>query len=136
MEKNPEHARELLTWIQEAIKARRLRDLVYAKSGKRSTKPFRDFLKPYRAEPRKLKCYGKRHASRTHGGKNPTSKYLKYLSKVTLRQKSDRLDAEDNYAMADTESEDFGIEDEDNLEPESESAENDEISEIINMYSY
>ncbi len=47
-----------------------------------------------------------------------------------------RHDAGKNYAIGDTESEDSGPEDEHNSEPESESAENDEISDIINMYSY
>jgi len=53
-----------------------------------------------------------------------------------MRQESDRLDAGDNYAVGDTESEDSDPEDEHNSEPESESTENDEISDIINMYSY
>ena len=41
-----------------------------------------------------------------------------------------------HYAIGDTESEDSGPEDKHNSEPESESAENDEIFDIINMYSY
>ncbi len=53
-----------------------------------------------------------------------------------MRQESDRLDAGDNYAIGDTESEDSGPESNYNLGPESETAENDEITEIINMYSY
>ena len=53
-----------------------------------------------------------------------------------MRQESDRLDAGDNYAIGDIESEDSDPEDEHNSELESESAENDEISDIINMYSY
>ncbi|RGB24030.1 hypothetical protein C1646_773643 [Rhizophagus diaphanus] len=105
IEKNPERARELLTWIQDAIKADKLCDPVYAKSGKRSTQLFREFLKPYKAEPRKLRHYGKRHASRAHGSKNPTPEHLKYLLRIALRQESDHLDAGDNYAMSDTESE-------------------------------
>ncbi|CAG8628816.1 3388_t:CDS:2, partial [Funneliformis mosseae] len=36
----------------------------------------------------------------------------------------------------DTESEDSNLEDEHNLDPKSESAENDKISDIINIYSY
>jgi len=56
--------------------------------------------------------------------------------RIALRQESDRLDAGDSYAIGDTESEDSGPEDDCNPESESESAENDEISEIINMYSY
>ncbi|CAB4374879.1 unnamed protein product [Rhizophagus irregularis] len=138
MEKNPERARELLIWIQDAIKAKKLSDPVFTESGTRSAWPFNEFLKqePYRSIPRELRRYGKRHASRIYGGKNATPEELKRLSKIALRQESDRLDAGDNYAMGDTESEDSGPEDEHNSEPESESAENDEISDIINMYSY
>ncbi|CAG8730268.1 14918_t:CDS:1, partial [Funneliformis mosseae] len=53
------------------------------------TRPFREFLKPYRAEPRKLRRYRKRHASRAHSGENPTPEHLKYLSRIALRQESD-----------------------------------------------
>ena len=118
IEKNSERARELLTWIQDAIKAKKLRDPVYTESGTRSAWPFNEFLKqkPYRTIPRKLRRYGKRHASRIHGGKKASPEYLKQLLKITLRQQSDRLDAEDNYAMGDTESEDNGTE----SDPESE----------------
>ncbi|GES75345.1 hypothetical protein GLOIN_2v1475459 [Rhizophagus clarus] len=50
-----------------------------------------------------------------------------------MRQESDRLNAGDNYAIGDMESEYSSPENEHNSEPESESAENDEISDIINM---
>ncbi len=53
-----------------------------------------------------------------------------------MRQESDRLDAGDNYIIGDMESEDSDSEDEYNSKPELESTENDEISDIINMYSY
>ena len=107
MEKNPERARELLTWIQDAIKAKKLSDPVFTESGTRSAWPFNEFLKqkPYKTIPKKLRRYGKRHASRIYGGKNTTPEHLKYLLKVTLRQELDCLNAEDNYAMGDTESE-------------------------------
>jgi hypothetical protein len=105
IEKNPERAKELLTWIQEAIKAGKLRHPVYSENGKRYTKPFREFLRPYRAKPGKLRRYGKRHASRLHGGEKSTPENLKLLSRIALRHQSDRLDAGDNYAMGDTESE-------------------------------
>ncbi len=36
MEKNPERARELLTWIQDAIKAKKLSDSVFIESGTRN----------------------------------------------------------------------------------------------------
>ena len=138
MEKNPERARELLTWIQDAIKAGKLRDPVYTESETRNAWPFNEFLKqePYRTKPKNLRDYGAKHAFRIHSGKNSTPQHLKLLSRIALRQKSDRLNAGDNYAIGDTESEDSGPEDDCNLEPESESAENDEISDIINMYSY
>ena len=137
MKKNPERARELLTWIRDAIKAKKLSDPVFTESGTRNAWPFNQFLKqePYKTIPKKLRDYGSKHASRIHGGKNPTPQHLKLLSRIALRQESDRLDAGDNYAIGDTESEDSDPEDDCNPEPESES-ENDEISEIINMYSY
>ena len=138
IEKNPERARKLLTWIRDAIKAKKLRDSVYTESGIRNAWPFNEFLKqePYRTIPKKLRDYGSKHASRIHGGKNPTPQHLKLLSRIAMRQESDCLDAGDNYAVGDTESEDSDPEDEHNSEPESESTENDEISDIINMYSY
>ncbi len=91
---------------------------------------------PYRTIPKKLRDYESKYAFRIHGGKKPTSQHLKLLSKIAMRQESDRLDAGDNYAIGDTESEDSGPESDHNSRPESETAENDEISEIINMYSY
>ena len=91
---------------------------------------------PYRTIPKKLRDYGSKHASRIHGGKKPTSQHLKLLSRIAMRQESDRLDAGDNYAIGDTESEDNSTESDHNSGLESETAENDEISEIINMYSY
>ena len=138
IEKNPERARELLTWIQEAIKAGKLRDPVYTEGGTRNAWPFNEFLKqkPYKSIPKDLREYGAKHASRAHGGKKTTPENLKRLTRIALRQESDRLDAGDNYAMGDTESEDSDPEDDCNPEPESESAENDEITDIINMYSY
>jgi hypothetical protein len=112
MEKNPEHARELLTWIRDAIKAKKLRNPVYTKSEIRSAWPFNEFLKqePYRSIPKKLRDYGSKHASRIHSGPNATPQHLKLLIRIALRQESDRLDAGDNYAIGDTESEDNGTE--------------------------
>src|SRR4051812_29961484 len=138
MEKNSECARELLTWIQDAIKAKKLSDPVFTESRTRNAWPFNEFLKqePYRTIPKNLRDYEAKHASRVHGGKNSTPQHLKLLSRIAMRQESDRFDAGDNYAIGDTESEGSGPNDEHNSEPESESAENDEISDIINMYSY
>ncbi|CAB5357829.1 unnamed protein product [Rhizophagus irregularis] len=112
MEKNPERARELLTWIQDAIKAKKLRDPVYTESGTRSAWPFNEFLKqePYKSIPKKLRDYGSKHASRIHGGPKATPQHLKLLTRIALRQESDHLDAGDNYAIGDTESEDNSTE--------------------------
>jgi hypothetical protein len=128
----------LLTWIQDAIKTKKLSDTVFTKSRIRSTWPFNEFLKQesYRTISKNLRDYGAKHASRVHGSKNPIFQHLKLLLRIAMRQESNRLDAEDNYAMGDTELEDSDFEDKYNLEPGSESAENDEISDIINMYSY
>ncbi|GES83481.1 hypothetical protein GLOIN_2v1469914 [Rhizophagus clarus] len=117
--------------------AGKLRDSIYTESGICNAWLFNEFLKqePYRTIPGKLRDYGVKHASRIHGGKKATSQHLKLLSRIAMRQESDRLDAGNNYAIDNIESEDSGPEDDCNSEPESESAENDEISEIINMYS-
>ncbi|UZO08008.1 uncharacterized protein OCT59_028276 [Rhizophagus irregularis] len=115
MEKDPERARELLIWIQEAIKAGKLRD------------------PPYKSLPKDLRKIGGKHACRTHGGPKSTPQHLSNLTKIALRHYIG-LDAGNNYSKGDTETEDS--ESDHNPEPESESAENDEISDIINMYSY
>ena len=91
---------------------------------------------PYRTIPKKLRDYGSKHAFRIHGGPKATPQHLKLLLRIAMRQESDRLDAGDNYAIGDTESEDSGPESDHNSGPETETAENDEVSEIINMYSY
>ncbi|GBC09781.1 hypothetical protein RclHR1_00910031 [Rhizophagus clarus] len=118
--------------------AGKLRNPVYTGSGTCNAWPFNKFLKqePYRTKPKNLRDYGSKHASRIHGGKKPTPQHLKLLSRIAMRQESDRLNAGDNYAIGDMESEYSSPENEHNSEPESESAENDEISDIINMYSY
>src|SRR5213082_1359577 len=104
MEKNLERARELLTWIQDAIKAKKISDPVFTESETRNAWPFNKFLKqePYKTIPKKLRNYGSKHASRIHGGKNPTLQHLKLLSRIAMRQESDLLDAGDNYAIGDT----------------------------------
>ena len=81
MKKNPECARELLTWIQEAIKAGKLRDPVYTESGTRKTWLFNEFLKqkPYKSIPKDLRKYGAKHASRAYSGKKSTPENLKCL---------------------------------------------------------
>src|SRR4051812_14756649 len=101
MEKNSECARELLTWIQDAIKAKKLSDPVFTESGTRNAWPFNEFLKqePYRIIPKNLRDYGAKHASKVHSGKNPTSQHLKLLSRIAMRQESNCLDAGDNYAI-------------------------------------
>src|SRR5436309_6086018 len=112
MEKNPEHARELLIWIQDAIKAKKLSDPVFTESGTQNAWPFNEFLKqePYRTILGKLRDYGSKHTSRIHGDPKATPQYLKLLSRIAMRQESDRLNTGDNYAIGDTESEDNGTE--------------------------
>jgi len=72
MEKNPERAKELLTWIQDAIATGKLCNPVYSINGKRSTGVFSKFLKPYGITAKRLRKIGGKHASRVHGGQNPT----------------------------------------------------------------
>ncbi|CAG8524857.1 22722_t:CDS:2 [Cetraspora pellucida] len=113
-QKSPECARELLIWIQNAIKTKKLRDPVFTENEIRNVWPFNEFLKQesYRTTPKKLRDYGSKHASRIHSGKKPTPQHLKLLSRIAMRQESDHLDAGDNYAIGNTESE------ESNSEPE------------------
>ncbi|CAG8801524.1 17893_t:CDS:2, partial [Dentiscutata erythropus] len=105
MEKNPERARTLLIWIQEAIKARKLGDPTFSENGKRNTRAFSEFLKPHKITPKILRKIGGKHACRVHGGPNPTHQHLDLLNRIVLRHKIVRLDARKNYAIDDTESE-------------------------------
>ena len=111
MEKDPERARELLTWIQDAIKAGKLRDPVYTETGKRNNVPFAKFIKSLKTNqdkdeitPELLRKIGAKHASMVHAGPNPTPQHLDNLSEIALRHKINRLDAGKNYALGDPES--------------------------------
>ncbi|RHZ52564.1 hypothetical protein Glove_460g12 [Diversispora epigaea] len=68
MEKNLERAKELLTWIQNAITTGKLCNPVYSISGKRSTGVFSKFLKPYGITAKRLRKIRGKHASRVHSG--------------------------------------------------------------------
>ncbi|RGB38022.1 hypothetical protein C1646_665702 [Rhizophagus diaphanus] len=135
MEKNLEHARNLLTWIQDAINAGRLYDPVFRKSGKRNTKSFSNFLRPYKILLKELRDIGAKHASRIHGGLNSTPQYLSLLTRIALRQESERLNAGINYAMGETDSEGSDPDSSSDEDSEAKAAEN-EITEIIDIYSY
>ncbi|CAG8729615.1 8092_t:CDS:2, partial [Rhizophagus irregularis] len=70
MEKDPEHARKLLTWIQDAIKAGKLRDPVYTETGKCNNVPFVKFIKSLKTNqdedeitPKVLRKIGAKHTS-------------------------------------------------------------------------
>ncbi|CAG8517562.1 16438_t:CDS:2 [Funneliformis mosseae] len=89
-----------------------------------------------KASPFRIADYGSKHTSRIHSSKNPTLQHLKLLLRIALRQESDHLDVGDNYAISDIKSENSDPKDEHNSDPKSESTENDEISDIINIYSY
>ena len=111
MEKDPERARELLTWIQDAIKAGKLRDPVYTETGKRNNVPFAKFIKSLKTNqdedeitPELLRKIGAKHASMVHAGPNPTPQHLDNLSEIALRHKINRLDAGKNYALGDPKS--------------------------------
>jgi len=111
MKKDPERARELLTWIQDAIKAGKLRDPVYTETGKRNNVPFAKFIKSLKTNqdkdeitPELLRKIGAKHASMVHAGPNPTPQHLDNLSEIALRHKINRLDAGKNYALGDPES--------------------------------
>nr|CAG8676457.1 5151_t:CDS:2 [Entrophospora candida] len=87
-EKNLEHARELLTWIQDAIAIKKLCDPVYGDNGKCNIRAFSKFLKAY-------------------------AQHLSLLCRIAMRQKIDRFDSGTYYAEGDTSS-DFNT----NPEPE------------------
>ncbi|RIA99155.1 hypothetical protein C1645_811902 [Glomus cerebriforme] len=134
MKKDPERARILLIWIQEAIKAGKLIDPIFSENGKRNTRAFSKFLKPHKITPKILRKIGGKHACRVHSGPNATHQNLDQLNRIALRHKIIRHDAGKNYVICDTESEDSDPEDKHNSELESESTENDEISDIINIF--
>ncbi|CAG8655327.1 14057_t:CDS:2 [Cetraspora pellucida] len=117
MEKNPERAIALLIWIQEAIKARKLSDPTFSKNGKRNTRAFSKFLKPYKIMPKILRKIGEKHACKVHGGPNPTHQHLDLLNRIALRHKIVRLGVGKNYAIGDTKSEDFDLESESDQVP-------------------
>ncbi|CAB4392460.1 unnamed protein product [Rhizophagus irregularis] len=111
MEKDPERARELLTWIQDAIKAGKLHDPVYTETRKRNNVPFAKFIKSLKTNqdedeitPELLRKIGAKHASMVHAGSNPTPQHLDNFSEIALRHKINRLDAGKNYALGDLKS--------------------------------
>nr|CAG8624707.1 2007_t:CDS:2 [Entrophospora candida] len=89
MEKNPERARELLTWIQDAISMKKLRHPVYSDNGKCNIRAFGKFLKQYNITAKRLRKIGGKHASRVHGGQNPTTQQLNLLARIAMRHKID-----------------------------------------------
>jgi len=93
MEKDPEHARTLLIWIQKAIKARRLSDPTFSENEKRNTRAFSKFLKPYKITPKILRKIGGKHAFRVHSDSNPTHQQIDLLSRRALRYKIMRYNA-------------------------------------------
>nr|CAG8617019.1 9256_t:CDS:2 [Entrophospora candida] len=84
MEKDPERARELLTWIQDAISMKKLRDPVYSDNGKRNIRAFSKFLNAYGITTKRLRKIGSKHASKVHGSQNPTAQHLKQDLDVDL----------------------------------------------------
>ena len=117
MEKNPERARELLTWIQDAIATRKLRDPVYSDNGKRNIRAFSKFLNAYGITAKRLRKIGSKHASRVHGSQNPTAQHLSLLCRIAMRHKIDRFDSGTYYAEGDTSS-DSDTNPDTNTEPE------------------
>ncbi|RIB20002.1 hypothetical protein C2G38_2035585 [Gigaspora rosea] len=70
MEKNQEHARELLTWIQNAISSSRMGD-----PGKPGVKWFNRFLKNYNLIPKYLRKIGAIYGVVVHGAENMAYAY-------------------------------------------------------------
>ncbi|RGB35010.1 hypothetical protein C1646_759822 [Rhizophagus diaphanus] len=100
MEKNPERARELLTWIQNAIKAGKLRDPVYTKTEKRNNVPFAKFIKSLKTNqdkdeitPEVLRKIEAKYVSMVYASPNPTPQHLDHLSEIAIRHKINRLES-------------------------------------------
>ncbi len=70
MKKNSECAKILLIWIQEAIKAGKLSNSTFSKNGKRNTRAFSKFLKPYKIIPKILRKIGDKHTCRVYSNPN------------------------------------------------------------------
>ncbi|CAG8737749.1 8695_t:CDS:2 [Cetraspora pellucida] len=77
MEKNSEHAKELLIWIQDAIATEKLCNPIYTK------------------RLRKIKS---KYASRIYDGQNLTLQHLKFVSRVAMRHKIDHHNSGIYYA--------------------------------------
>ncbi|CAG8730321.1 22272_t:CDS:2, partial [Dentiscutata erythropus] len=111
IEKNPEYAKELLTWIQNAIATKKLHNPVYSISEKCSI--------------------GSLYSQ------NPTSQYLEFLSRAAIRHKIDHFDSGKYYAEDDTSDSNLHL----NLEPELKTLAstlkpiNENISEIDDIYN-
>ncbi|CAG8639709.1 23043_t:CDS:2 [Cetraspora pellucida] len=136
MEKNPECAKELLTWIQDSITTRKLYNPVYSINGKCNTGVFSKFLKSYSITAKRFRKIEGKHVSRVHDGQNPTSQHLEFLSRVAIRHKMDRHNSEIYYAEGDTSDSDLDADPE--PEPETLASKlkviNENTSEIENIY--
>ncbi|CAG8810575.1 19500_t:CDS:2, partial [Cetraspora pellucida] len=66
IEKNLEYAKELLTWIQDAIATRKLHNPIYSINRKHSTRVFNKFLKSYFITAKRLRKIEAKHVSKIH----------------------------------------------------------------------
>ncbi|CAG8540663.1 12113_t:CDS:2, partial [Cetraspora pellucida] len=128
MKKNPERAKELLIWIQDAIATGKLCNSVYSINRKCSIGVFSKFLKLYNIIAKRLRKIGDKNASRVQGGQNPTSQYLEFLSRIAMRHKIDCFDSGKYYAKGDTSNSDLNSDPE--LEPETQAFISKSTSEI------
>ncbi|CAG8641232.1 24558_t:CDS:1 [Cetraspora pellucida] len=102
MKKNPKRAKELLTWIQDAIATKKLCNPVFSINGKCSTGVFSKFLKSYGITTKRLRKIRSKHASKVHDDQNPTLQYLEFLSRVVMRHKMDHHNSGMYYTEDDT----------------------------------
>ncbi|CAG8630037.1 1010_t:CDS:2 [Cetraspora pellucida] len=107
IKKNPKYAKELLTWIQDAIATRKLHNSVYSINKKYSAGVFSKFLKSYDIIAKRLRKIRGKHASRVHNNQNPTSQHLEFLSRVVMRYKMDHYNSEMYYVKSDTSNSNF-----------------------------
>ncbi|CAG8551209.1 13263_t:CDS:2 [Cetraspora pellucida] len=116
MKKNPEHAKELLIWIQVAIATRKLCNLIYSINRKHSTEVFSKILKSYNITAKRLRKIRNKHVFRVYDSQNSTSHHLEFLSRVAIRHKINHHNSEIYYAESNTSDSDLDLD----PEPESE----------------
>ena len=96
MEKDPIQAKELLTWIQNAI-PEKFTFLQKNCNGIINVNPINTTIAEHRITLHKLRVIGANYASRIHGGRNDS--YRQYLQKLACRQVVGRVVSVEYYGI-------------------------------------